>query len=120
MTTQELKDRLKSFAYRSIKVYENLPGSLTAEIISKQLLRSALSAAANYRAATRSQSKKQFLAKLNIALEEMDESSFWLEVILDLKMLPQRKLTLLIDESIQLTKILSATKNTASKNLKKS
>lgn len=50
----------------------------------------------------------------------MDESSFWLEVIMDLKLLPQKKLSLLINESIELTKILSATKNTTSKNMKKS
>ena len=112
MNTQELKGRLKSYAYRTIKVYENLPKTLSAGVISKQLIRSSLSAAANYRSATRAQSKKQFLAKLNIALEEMDESSFWLEVIMDLKMLPPKKLSLLIDESIELTKILSATKNT--------
>ena len=118
MTTQELKDRLKSYAYRTIKVYENLPKTLTAGIISKQLLRSSLSAAANYRAATRAQSKKQFLAKLNIALEEIDGSSFWLEVILDLKILPQKRLSLLIEESVELTKILSATKNTTIRNLK--
>ncbi len=118
MTAQELKDRLKTYAYRTIKVYEKLPKTLTSEIISKQLLRSSLSAAANYRAATRAQSKKQFLAKLNIALEEIDESSFWLEVLMDLKIIPQEKMASLIGESIELTKILSATKNTTIKNMK--
>jgi len=120
MNAQELRDRLKTFAYRSIKACESLPKSLAAQIISKQLMRSALSAAANYRAATRSQSKKQFLAKLNIALEEIDESSFWIETLIDLQLISEQKLKLLYDESVELVKILSATKNTTVKNLKKS
>jgi len=119
MNSQELKDRLKSFAYRSIKVCESLPNNLTSQTIAKQLLRSALSSAANYRSATRAQSKKQFLAKLNIALEEIDESSFWLESLNDLKIIHIDKLSPLIQESIELTKILSAAKNTTVKNLNK-
>lgn len=118
MDTQELKERLKHFSYRCIKVCESLPATLSSSVISKQLLRSALSAAANYRAATRAQSKKQFLAKLNIALEEADESMFWLEAIKDLQLIQPDKLSLLSDEALELVKILSATKNTTAKNLK--
>jgi four helix bundle protein len=118
MNTEELKERLKQFAYRSIKVCEALPGSLTAQTISKQLLRSSLSTAANYRAATRAQSKRQFLAKLNIALEELDESLFWLEALKDLQIIHADKLILLLEEGLELLKILSATKNTTVKNLK--
>jgi four helix bundle protein len=58
MNAEDLKARLKAYAYRTIKVHENLPKTVTADIISKQLLRSSLSAAANYRSATRAQSKK--------------------------------------------------------------
>lgn len=118
MTPQELRERLKSFAYRSVRVCESMPNTVTSQIISKQLLRSALSSAANYRAATRAQSKKQFLSKLNIALEEIDESSFWLEAIKDLEIIHIDKLSLLLEEAVELTKILSATKNTTIKNLK--
>ncbi|PZF74509.1 four helix bundle protein [Taibaiella soli] len=118
MTPQELRERLKSFAYRSVRVCESMPNTVTSQIISKQLLRSALSSAANYRAATRAQSKKQFLSKLNIALEEIDESSFWLDAIKDLEIIHVDKLSLLLEESVELTKILSATKNTTVKNLK--
>lgn len=97
---------------------ESLKTTTTNQIIAKQLLRSAFSSAANYRAATRAQSKKQFLAKLNIALEEIDESTFWLEALKDLKIIQPDKLTLLINESIELTKILSAAKNTIRKDIK--
>ncbi len=87
MNAEELKVRLKQFAYRCIKACETLPPTNTSQIISKQLLRSALSSAANYRAATRAQSKKQFLSKLNISLEEIDESAFWLEALKDLQLI---------------------------------
>ncbi len=117
MNVEELKERLKSFAYRNVKLVEALPRTITDDIISKQLVRSSFSSAANYRSATRAQSKKQFLSKLNIALEEIDESLFWLEAIKDLHYFQEDKLILLIDEATQLTKILSATKNTTVKNL---
>ncbi len=117
MNVEELKERLKSFAYRCVKMVEILPQATTSTIIGKQLIRSSLSSAANYRAATRAQSKKQFLSKLNIALEEIDESLFWLEAIKDLQYFQEDKLILLIDEASQLTKILSATKRTTIKNL---
>ena len=103
-----------------MKVCESLKPTITNQIIAKQLLRSAFSSAANYRAATRAQSKRQFLAKLNISLEEIDESTFWLEALTDLKLIQPEKLTLLIDESIELTKILSASKNTIRKSMNQS
>jgi four helix bundle protein len=118
MNAEDLKQRIKQYAYRCINVCETLPEGNKSKIISGQLIRSSLSGAANYRAATRAQSKKQFLAKLNIALEEIDESSFWLEAIIDLKLISIEKLKSLFDELIELTKILSATKNTTMKNLK--
>lgn len=120
MHSEELKNRFKEFAYRTVKVCESVAPTTTSQIIAKQLLRSAFSSAANYRAATRAQSKRQFPAKLNISLEEIDESTFWLESLKDLKIIEPDKLTLLINESIELTKILSASKNTIRKSLNQS
>lgn len=117
MNSEELKNRFKQFAYRTVKVCESLTPTTTNQIIAKQLLRSAFSSAANYRAATRAQSRRQFLAKLNISLEEIDESTFWLEALKDLKLIQPDKLILLIDESIELTKILPASKNTIRRNI---
>jgi four helix bundle protein len=67
-------------------------------------LRSAFSAAANYRSACNSQSRKSFISKLSIAFEEIDETVFWLEMIDETKLLPSRKLTLIIKEGGELTK----------------
>jgi four helix bundle protein len=118
MNSKELQARLKKFALRLIPLCEALPKKKISQIIEDQLLRSGFSAAANYRAACNGQSKKAFNSKLSIALEEIDESSFWLEIIDDLRLLNHEKLNLIINEAKELTKILGASRRTATKNLK--
>ena len=115
MNATILQERLKRFAYRTVNLSRSLTKELISEIIIKQLLRSSFSVAANYRAACRAQSKKAFISKLSIALEEMDESYFWIEVILDLELAMKEKLSDLIKEAKELTKILSVSRKTAQK-----
>ena len=79
------------------------------------MLRSSFSAAANYRAACNAQSVKAFTAKLSIAFEEIDESLFWLEVILDLNLFEKTKLDLIIKEADELTRILASSRKTSQK-----
>jgi four helix bundle protein len=117
MDAQELQIRLKSFAYRIVNLSRVLPKELVSEIIIKQILRSAFSVAANYRAACRAQSKKAFISKLSIVVEEIDETFFWLEVIADLKIINPNKLTELLKEAEELTKILSSSRKTAQSKL---
>jgi four helix bundle protein len=74
MTSEELKVRTKAFALRVIKLVDAMPRSLAAQVIGKQLLRSATSVGANYRAACRAQSHADFAAKLSIVGEEADET----------------------------------------------
>ena len=117
MDAQELQTRLKSFAYRIVNLSRVLPKELVSEIILKQILRSAFSVAANYRAACRAQSKKAFVSKLSIVVEEIDETFFWLEVIADLKIINPNKLIELLKEAEELTKILSSSRKTAQSKL---
>jgi four helix bundle protein len=117
MLAETLKLRLKQFAYRCTKVCQILPKDTLGQVISKQLIRSAFSTAANYRAACIAQSKKSFTAKLSISLEEMDESMFWLEVITDLELVDKKKLNLLNQEALELVKILSSARKTAQKKI---
>ncbi len=113
MTAEELQHRLKEFAYRIVPLCESLPAQKAARVIEQQLIRSAFSAAANYRAACRAQSLKAFTAKLSIAFEEMDESLFWLEAIADLKLLSAVKLEKILKKADELTRILAASQKTA-------
>ena len=110
MTSAELQQRLKAFAYRLVSLCEALPPKKISKIIEDQLLRSGFSAAANYRAACKGQSRKAFKAKLSIAFEEIDESLFWLEAINDLKLMKAEKIHLLLKEADELTRILAATR----------
>jgi four helix bundle protein len=112
MTPLQLQNRLKAFALRLVPLCDALPNKKIGKIIEDQLLRSGFSAAANYRASCNAQSKRAFAAKLSIALEEIDETTFWLEMIEELKLFPNKKLQLILNESIELTKILGASRRT--------
>ncbi len=114
-----LQKRLKDFAYRIVPLCESLPAKKVSKVVEGQLLRSAFSAAANYRAACKGQSKKAFSSKLSIAFEEIDESLFWLEVIQDMKLLKESKLALIIKEADELTRILAASRKTTQTKLGK-
>ena len=117
MTPIELQTRLKKFALRLVPLCEALPNKKISRIIEDQLLRSGFSAAADYRSACNAQSKKSFNSKISIALEEIDETSFWLEIFEELQLIPYKKLSLVAAESIELTKILGASRRTATKKL---
>ncbi len=77
----DLKERTKSFALRCMKLCASLPKDRSADILARQLIRSATSVGANYRSALRGRSKAEFIAKVGICLEEADESEFWLDLI---------------------------------------
>src|SRR5579864_6568016 len=110
---RELKDRTKQFAIRIMRMSQTLPRTPQAGIINSQILRSATSMAANYRAVGRARSKAEFIAKIGIVIEEADETEFWLEMLGDSGMVPASKLTDLSNEANQLLSIFSASRKTA-------
>ncbi|MGE5084161.1 MAG: four helix bundle protein, partial [Acidobacteriota bacterium] len=83
MTTQQeqLRDRTKAFAVRIVRLYRSLPYKADAQVLGKQLLRCGTAVAANYRAACRSRSRAEWLAKIGVVVEEADEAVFWLEML---------------------------------------
>ena len=83
MTRAEFSAKTKEFALAVVGLVEQLPLSKTSDVVGKQLLRSATSVAANYRAACRARSRREFIAKMGIVEEEADESQFWLEVLVN-------------------------------------
>src|ERR1051326_3672917 len=108
MDKRELQNRTKQFALRVFKLVEALPRSAAGRAISSQLVRAATSVGANYRAACRARSRAEFAAKLGIAVEEADESLYWLELIHQGKLVSEAKLRLLLKEADELTAILTA------------
>ena len=94
MPDKDLRERTKSFAHRCVKLCMALPDALLGIHIKKQLIRCSTSVGANYRAACLAQSKAAFISKLSIVIEEIDESCFWLEFIIDEKLMKKIKLFL--------------------------
>src|SRR5271168_5243451 len=82
-TSDELKRRTKGFALTAIRLCQGLPRSQAGTVITRQLLRSATSVGANYRAVCRARSTPDFISKLGIVLEEADETLFWLELLIE-------------------------------------
>jgi four helix bundle protein len=95
---------------------DHLPRSVKGRCIADQLMRSATSVAANYRAACRARSKAEFVAKLAIVIEEADESLLWLQLVAEGRVLLDAALGGLLDEADQITAIMVATRKTACVN----
>ena len=113
---EELKQRTKDFALRVVKLYQSLPKTIEAQIIGKQLFRSATSVAANYRAACRARSNAEYYSKISIVIEETDETMFWLELLWETNIVKQKLLQNLYNENEEILKIMvTSRKNSAKK-----
>jgi four helix bundle protein len=78
---RDLRIRTKEFALLVVRMYSALPKSAEAQVLGKQVLRSGTSVGANYREACRARSKAEFIAKMGDCLKELDESSYWFELL---------------------------------------
>jgi len=116
MNQKDLQERTKRFALEVIRLVESLPRTRTAEVIGKQLLRSATSVGANYRAACRSRSHAEFISKINVVEEEADESHFWLDLLAESGVVSHERVSGLLKEANELTAIFVATGRTAKQN----
>ena len=103
---KELKTRTKEFALRIIRLYTALPKTTEAQVIGKQLLRSGTSVGAHYREGSRARSDAEFISKIGGGLQELEESSYWLELLLDAKIMSEHQLASLMNEANELTAIL--------------
>jgi len=83
MTADQLKVRTKLYSLAIIDLVEKLPITTASKIVAYQIAKSGTSVGANYRAVCRARSDKEFIAKMEIVLEEADETLFWLEIIID-------------------------------------
>src|SRR5207248_6417089 len=108
-----LRLRTKQFAVRIVRLFQALPATDEARTLGKQLLRSGTSVAANYRAVCRSRSKAEFLARLGIVVEEIDETFLWLELLSDSGILSRERLKELQREANELMAIFVASQLTA-------
>lgn len=123
MNQIELKERTKKFALRVIRLVEALPNGRFCDTIGRQILRAGTSVGANYRAACRARSNADFVSKMGIVEEELDECLYWIEILADTKTIDGPRLKNLEKEanellSIAVSSIKTARVNSRSRNIK--
>jgi len=109
----DLKTRTKQFALRIIRLFRTLPKSPDAQVIGKQVLRSGTSVGAQYREACRSRSNSEFISKMASSLQELDETAYWLELLVEGDFVTAVRLKSLQDETEQLIAIFVTSIKTA-------
>jgi four helix bundle protein len=102
---KDLAARTKNFARRVIKLYIALPKDTLAQVLGRQVLRAGTSVGANYREANRARSKAEFISKVGDCLKEADETVYWLELLAEESVVPQPRLSPLLQEANELVAI---------------
>lgn len=111
--SEQIRLRTKQFALQIIGLSRCLPKTEEARVIGRQLLRAGTSVASNYRAACRSRSKAEFIARMGVVVEEADESVLWLELLSDARIICQKQLDAFLAEANELLAIFAASLRTA-------
>jgi len=112
---KDLRMRTKAFALRIIQLYRALPKAAIAQILGRQILRSGTSVGAQYREARRARSTAEFVSKMETGLQELEETSYWLELLVDSGILSANRCANLRKEADELTAILVSSVRTAKK-----
>ena len=111
--SKELKQRTKRFGLRILILLDNLPNMIGERAVANQIVQSATSVGANYRAACRARSRAEFASKIGTVAEEADESLYWLEVIDEGKLVSHQKIASLLKEADELTAIFTSARRSA-------
>ena len=106
MGRRDLKERTRAFGLAVVRLYSSLPKTTEAQVLSKQLLRSGTSVGAHYREAQRAKSTADFISKVEGALQELEETSYWLELLDDAKVVPLVRLRPPAAEAEELAAVL--------------
>jgi four helix bundle protein len=109
----DLPGRTKLFALRILRLYASLPKTTEAQVLGKQVLRSGTSVGAHYREAMRARSRSEFISKIEGGLQELEETSYWLELMVDGGILSAKRLVDLRREADELIAILVSSVKTA-------
>ncbi len=113
---RDLRVRTKNFALRIIRLYTALPKTTEAQVLGKQLLRSGASVGAHYREAGRARSTAEFISKMEVGLQELDETDYWLELLEEGGIVSAERLTNLRSEINELMAMMVASVKTAKKS----
>ena len=114
--SEALKDRTMSFSVNVLRLIDSLPRTIGGDVIARQLARSATSVAANYRSACTARSRRDFVAKLGIVVEEAEESVYWLDLLIRVQVVATPSVPALRQEALELRAIFSRSLGTARAN----
>ena len=114
---KDLKVRTKQFALRVIRVFTSLPATTVGQTLGKQFLRSGTSVGAHYREACRARSDAEFISKIEGGLQELEETIYWLELVIEAELIPADRLADLLQEASELNAILTASVRTVKARL---
>ena len=107
MNKDELRERMTVLAVRIVKMVDAMPSTVAGQAIARQIIRSGTSPSANYRAACLAKSDRDFLNKLKMVEEELDETCHWLEIIMRSEMIKESRLKPLHQEASELLNIVA-------------
>lgn len=113
--SRDLCERTKAFALRIIRLYSSLPRTGAAQVLGRQVLRSGTSVGAHYREACRARSSAEFISKIEGGLQELEETSYWLELLVEGDLATEKRLADLRHEAEELTAIFASSAMTAKK-----
>jgi four helix bundle protein len=113
MNAQDLKERTKMFGLRTLNLVDALPKTVKGRVVGGQLVRSATSVGANYRAVCRARSKAEFVSKVGTVIEEADESAFWMELVIEGRLMLKQQVAPLLSEANELVAIMTRSRITA-------
>ena len=113
MNADDFKKRTKAYALRVIRLTEALPENRTSDVLGRQLLRAGTSVGANYRAACRAKSKRDFISKMDTVEEECDESLYWIELLVESGNVKASRVSALFREGEEILRMVVASVNTA-------
>jgi len=111
-----LRDRTKAFAVRIVRMYLALPRNDASQVIGKQVLRSGTSVGAHYREAQRSRSRAEFVSKVEVAIQELEETDYWFDLLVESEIVPAGKLSGLRQELSELLAMLTSSVRTIKRN----
>ncbi len=112
-----MKRRTKAFALQVVRFTESLPRTRSTQVIARQLVRSGTAVGANYRAACRARSRADFISKLGIVGEEIDESLYWMELLVESSSVPREQLRGLMSEANEICAIVTSSIKSARTNV---
>jgi len=113
MNTEDMRKRTRDFALRVIRLAESLPNTPTANAIRNQMVRCGTSVGANYSAACRARSRRDFVSKMGIVEEETDETRYWIQLLIDAKLMNRERVANLLKEGDEILAIVVASIKTA-------